>query len=83
MFWYVLPLLWQERFRLANHFMEANAMDPDQTAPMEQSDRGPFCLQYRLLKNISRREEQTTQVVTGGKGKLISFGIPMFAISAT
>ena len=42
-------------------------MDPDQTAPKEQSDLGPYCLQYRLPKNISRREEQTTKVVIGGK----------------
>ena len=26
----------------------------------EQSDLGPYCLQYRLPKNISRGEEQTT-----------------------
>ena len=29
-------------FRL-EFFMEANAMNPDQTAPMEQSDLGPYC----------------------------------------
>ena len=38
-------------------------MNPDQS---EQSDWGPYCLQYTLLKNMSRREEQTTKVVTGG-----------------
>ena len=27
-------------------------MNPDQTAPGEQSGLGPYCLQYRLLKNI-------------------------------
>ena len=32
----------------------------------EQSNLGPYCLQYRLLKNISRQEEQITKVVTGG-----------------
>ena len=52
-------------FRL-DCFMEANNMKPDQTAPKEQSDLGPYCLQYRLPGNISRREEQTTNVVTGG-----------------
>ena len=26
-------------------------MDPDQTAPKEQSDLGPQCLQKRLLKS--------------------------------
>ena len=35
--------------------------------PWEQSVLGPNCLQYRLLENISRRAEQTTKVVTGGK----------------
>ena len=30
--------------------MEANTMNPDQTAPWEQSDLGPYCLQYRLPK---------------------------------
>ena len=29
-------------------------MNPDQTAHKEQSDQGPYCLQYRLPKNISR-----------------------------
>ena len=28
-------------------------------------DLGPYCLQYRLPKNISRQEEQTAKVVTG------------------
>ena len=35
--------------------MLANNMNPDQTAPTEQSDLGPYFLQYRLSKNISRR----------------------------
>ena len=30
-------------------------MDPDQTAHNEQSDLGPYCLQYRLPKYMSRR----------------------------
>ena len=47
--------------------MVANSMNPYQTSPKEQSDLGPYCLQYRLPKNISRREEQTTKAVTGGK----------------
>ena len=42
-------------------------MDPDQTAPVEQSDLGPYCLQNPLPKNISRREEQTTKVMTDRK----------------
>ena len=41
---------------LQNTFnMEANTMNPDETAPLrlllrEQSDLGPCCLQYRQLK---------------------------------
>ena len=27
--------------------------EPEQTAPKEQSDLGPYCLQYRLSKYIS------------------------------
>ena len=42
--------------------MEANALDPDQTA----ADLGPYRLQYKLPKNISRREEQTAKVAAGG-----------------
>ena len=30
--------------------MEANTMNPDQTAPTELSDWGQYCLQYRPLK---------------------------------
>ena len=37
-------------------------MDPDQTAPLEQSDLGPYCLQYRLPKNMSRGEEKTKKL---------------------
>ena len=47
--------------------METNNIDPDQTAPKQkQFDLGPYCLQYRLPKNIiiSRQEEQMTKVVT-------------------
>ena len=35
---------------------------------MEQSDLDPYCLQYRLPKNISRQEEQATKVVTAELG---------------
>ena len=41
--------------------METNTVSPDQTAPCEQSDLGPYCLQYRLPKNISRREDITSE----------------------
>ena len=44
----------QVYFRLDN-IMEAKNMNPDKTAPNEQSDLGPYCLQYRLPKKISRR----------------------------
>ena len=37
-------------------------MNPDQTDP----DLGPYCLQYRLPKNISSHEEQKTKVMIGG-----------------
>ena len=40
-------------------------MNTDQTAPLEQSDLRPYCLQYRLPKIISRHVEQTSKVVTG------------------
>ena len=52
--------------------MEANNMNPDQTAPKglprEQTDLGTYCLQYRLIqpKTISRREEHTTKIVIDG-----------------
>ena len=34
--------------------MEANTMNPDQNAP-DQSDLGPYCLQFRLPKYILSR----------------------------
>ena len=46
-------------------FKEANNMNSDQTAPKEQFDLGPYCLQYSLPRNTSRPEE-VTEVVTGG-----------------
>ena len=42
--------------------MEANNMNPSQTAP---PDLGPYCLQCRLPKNKSRCKAQRTKVVTG------------------
>ena len=42
-------------------------MNPDQTAPSwEQSDLGPYCLQYRLPKNVKPTRELWTKVVIGG-----------------
>ena len=40
-------------------------MDPEQTAPMGQSDLGPHCLPWGLLKHFSRQEKQTTFVAIG------------------
>ena len=40
-------------------------MDPEQTAPMEQSDLGPYCLPYRLFKHFNRLEKQMTFVAIG------------------
>ena len=42
----------QVHFRL-DFIIEANTMNPDQTAPLgswKQSDLGPYCLQYMLLR---------------------------------
>ena len=35
-------------------------MNPDQTAPLEQSDLGSDCLHYRVAKYLSRREADNT-----------------------
>ena len=42
--------------------MKANNINP-----REQSDLGLCCLQYKLPKDISRQEEQTTKNVPGRK----------------
>ena len=42
-------------------------METNNIFPREQSDLGLCCLQYRLPKNISRQEEQTTKIVPGRK----------------
>ena len=44
----------QMSFRLLL-IMEANTMNPDQTAPKEQSDLGSYCLPNRPPKNISSK----------------------------
>ena len=45
------------QFHLSLDFIiEVNTMNPDQ----EQSDLGPYCMQYGLSKNIRRRHKQTT-----------------------
>ena len=50
----------QVHFRL-DIIMEANTMNPGQTAPpWEQSDLDPYCFQNRLPKNM-------TKVKTGGE----------------
>ena len=50
----------QVHFRL-DFFMEANTMNPDQTAPWEQSDLGTYCLQFRLPKH-KQMSEQTIKL---------------------
>ena len=66
-------LLFTSAAFIQDYFMEANNMIPDQIA---SKDLGPYCWQYWLPNNISRRVEQTTKVVTGGKKlnyKLLKF----------
>ena len=43
--------------------MEADTMNPDQTAPWEQSDLGTYCLQCKLHKDHKTFKEQKS-----GKG---------------
>ena len=40
-------------------------MNPDQTAQREQSDMGPYCLQYMLSKNYRQTREADNKVLTG------------------
>ena len=52
-------------------------MDPNRTALLEsdlgsyclreQIDQVPYCLQYRLLKNVSRRQSRQQQLKLAGK----------------
>ena len=51
-------------------FLEANIMNPDQTATIGAVGSGFIFLQKRLPKNIGRRDEQATKVihVTGRLG---------------
>ena len=34
-------------------------MKPDQTAPKEQSDQGPYCLQYSLRYSDERADDKS------------------------
>ena len=34
-------------------------MNPNHTAPMEQSDLDPYCLQYRLPKSIKQMADKS------------------------
>ena len=53
---------------LQNTFTKVKStMDPDRTV-LEQSDQGPYCLQYRLPKNISRRESRQQNSRLAEKG---------------
>ena len=47
----------------------ASTMNPDLTAPKEQSDLGPYCLQYWHPKCISRQEQTIIAVNEGKKFK--------------
>ena len=51
-------------FRL--DIMDTNTMNPNQTARKEQSDSGPYCLQFRLPMTLSRIKSRR-QVINGGK----------------
>ena len=49
------------------HFRLGSILEASPMNHCVQSDLGAYCLHYRLPKNISRGEEQTTNIVTGGK----------------
>ena len=40
------------------HFRHQPTMNPDQTAPKETSDLGPYCLQYMLPTYVRQIREQ-------------------------
>ena len=46
---YVVCWIFLQTFQ-TDFCIEANSVDPDQTAPKDQSDLGPHCLQKWLLK---------------------------------
>ena len=54
-------------------FMEANNMNPDQTAPKEQSDLGPYYLQYRLPKDRQTKDADDKSLDWGNKGFFLCF----------
>ena len=43
----------------------------------EHTDFGPYCLQYRLSKNISRRENLTAKVMTLGLRAIMSVSLSL------
>ena len=50
--------------------MEENNINHDLDCSQgSKSDLGLYCLQYRLPKDISRREEQITKVLNSTKAK--------------
>ena len=67
------------QFRL-NFIIEANTNDyepisvysihPDQTASKGKSNQGPWCLQYRLSKNITRQGSRRQKSWLAGKFKV-------------
>ena len=64
--------MFQVQFRLV-FIIEANTMNPDHTAPREQSELGPFCLKFRLSKNISRWESRKEMVWLEGNLLMLCF----------
>ena len=44
---------------LSIYSIEANSVDPEQTAPYEQSDLDPHCLPKNVFKYFGRLEKQT------------------------
>ena len=48
--------------------IQANSVDPDQTAPKEQSDLGPHCFQKWLLKSQADDKADDNSCVWHFKG---------------
>ena len=51
--------------------MEENTMNPDQTAPKEQSDLGSYCLQYTTSMHINIQASR--RQVSWMAGKRVDF----------
>ena len=65
----------QIHFKL-DFFMKANTMNREiRVLPREQSYLGPYCLQYRLPKNISKPEELMTKSWLAGQGFTVTHNL--------